>query len=78
MRRNQKFSVSARPSDWQEIGRRAKVANMTISDFVVACVLEDEDDMRLALSEAKQRDLPQPGEPDPSGSRGPACAAAGE
>ena len=57
MRRNQKFSVSARPSDWEEIGRRAKEADMTISRFVVACVLEDEDDMRLALSEAEQRDL---------------------
>ena len=30
---------------------------MTISRFVVACALEDEDDMRLALSESEQRDL---------------------
>ncbi len=57
MRRNQQFSVSCRPSDWEEIGRRAKEAGMPISRFVVACALEDEDDMRLALSEAEQRDL---------------------
>ncbi len=42
MRRHQQFSVSCRPSDWEEIGRRAKEANMTISRFVVACVLEEE------------------------------------
>ncbi len=30
---------------------------MTISRFVAAGTLEDEDDMRLALSEAEQRDL---------------------
>ena len=30
---------------------------MTISAFIVACALEDEDDMRLALSESEQRDL---------------------
>lgn len=57
MRRNQQFSVSCRPSDWEEIGRRAKEAGMAISRFVVACALEDEDDMRLALSESEQRDL---------------------
>ncbi len=57
MRRHQQFSVSCRPSDWKEIGRRAKEADMPISRFVVACVLEEEDDMRLALSEAEQRDL---------------------
>ncbi len=57
MRRHQQFSVSCRPSDWEEIGRRAKEAKMTISRFVVACVLEEEDDMRLALSESEQRDL---------------------
>ena len=57
MRRHQQFSVSCRPSDWEEIGRRAKEANMPTSRFVVACALEEEDDMRLALSEAEQRDL---------------------
>ena len=57
MRRHQQFSVSCRPSDWAEIGRRAKEANMTHSRFMVACALEDEDDMRLTLSEAEQRDL---------------------
>ena len=57
MRRHQQFSVSCRPSDWEEIGRRAKEANMPTSRFVVACALEDEDDMRLALSETEQRDL---------------------
>ena len=57
MRRNQQFSVSCRPSDWEAIRVRAKEAGMTISRFVVACALEDEDDMRLALSEAEQRDL---------------------
>ncbi len=40
--RHQQFSVSCRPSDWKEIGRRAKAAKMTISRFVVACVLEEE------------------------------------
>ena len=30
---------------------------MPTSRFVVACALEEEDDMRLALSEAEQRDL---------------------
>ena len=57
MRRHHQFSVSCRPSDWKEIGRRAKEADMTISRYVVACALEDEDDMRLALSESEQRDL---------------------
>ena len=57
MRRHQQFSVSCRPSDWAEIGRRAKEAKMTTSRFIVACVLEEEDDMRLALSEAEQRKL---------------------
>ena len=57
MRRNQLFSVSCRPSDWAEIDRRAKAAKMPISRFMVACALEDEDDMRLVLSESEQRDL---------------------
>ena len=57
MRRNQQFSVSCRPSDWEAIRQRANEAGMTISSFVVACALEDEDDMRLALSETDQRDL---------------------
>ena len=30
---------------------------MTTSRFIVACVLEEEDDMRLALSETEQRKL---------------------
>ena len=57
MRRRQQFSVSATPSDWAAISARAKEAGMTISSFIVACALEDEDDMRLALSEEEQRDL---------------------
>lgn len=57
MRRHQQFSVSCRPSDWAEIGRQAKEADMPISRFMVACALEDEDDMRLVLSESEQRDL---------------------
>ena len=57
MRRNQQFSVSCRPSDWEAIRTRAKEAGMPTSRFVVACALEEEDDMRLALSEAEQRDL---------------------
>ena len=57
MRRRQQFSVSATPSDWAAISERAKEAGMTISRFIVACALEDEDDMRLALSEEEQRDL---------------------
>ena len=57
MRRNQQFSVSCRQSDWEAIRERAKDAGMTISRFIVACALEDEDDMRLALSETDQRDL---------------------
>ena len=57
MRRRQQFSVSATPSDWAAISARAKEAGMTISRFIVACALEDEDDMRLALSESEQRDL---------------------
>lgn len=57
MRRRQQFSVSATPSDWAAISMRAKEAGMTISRFIVACALEDEDDMRLALSEEEQRDL---------------------
>ncbi len=57
MRRNQQFSVSCRPSDWEAIRRRAKEAGMSISRFIVACALEDEDDMRLVLSETEQRDL---------------------
>ena len=57
MRRRQQFSVSATPSDWAAISERAKEAGMTISSFIVACALEDEDDMRLALSEEEQRDL---------------------
>lgn len=39
MRRHQQFSVSCRPSDWAEIDRRAKEANMTHSRFMVACAL---------------------------------------
>ena len=57
MRRSQQYSVSATPSDWAAISTRSKEAGMTISRFVVSCALEDEDDMRLALSEADQRDL---------------------
>ena len=30
---------------------------MSISRFIIACALEDEDDMRLVLSETEQRDL---------------------
>ncbi|MDE0416326.1 MAG: hypothetical protein OXI95_05240 [bacterium] len=57
MRRRQQFSVSATPSDWAAISERAREAGMTISSFIVACALQDEDDMRLALSEEEQRDL---------------------
>ncbi len=57
MKRSQQYSVSATPSDWATISARAREAGMTISRFVVSCALEDEDDMRLALSEADQRDL---------------------
>ena len=47
MRRNQQFSVSCRPGDREAIRRRAHEAGMSISRFVVAYALEDEDDMRL-------------------------------
>ena len=57
MRRSQQYSVNCTPSDWETISARAKAAGMTISRFVVSCALEDEDDMRLALSEQDQRDL---------------------
>ncbi len=57
MRRNQQFSVSCRPSDWEAIRQRAEEAGMSISRFIVACALEDEDDMRLVISETEQRDL---------------------
>ena len=59
MSRARRRSVYCTPAEWAEIAERAGEADMSISGFLIACALaEDEEeapDTRLALTEEEQR-----------------------